>query len=207
MCFAIKTYSIIQNQFQKELKMEIQRSFEILDLDLNASLDEAKLAYKTQVKFFHPDRFNDDPQQKQKAEKKLKEVNMAYENVKSFLSSKLNKIPEQEPKQQENPYMQGQSHTMPKTNANSTDTNEDLAVSSVFRSLFSNFLTAISGLGTQKLIKSKRKTYEEPESFDRNARLGERMGQRLCRGRGMSRCKSKGKGMGRGRAMGGGKRR
>ena len=72
----------------KKENMEINRCFEILELDRNASLEEAKQAYRDQVKFFHPDRFANDPRQKEKAEKKLKEVNEAYERVKKLLASK-----------------------------------------------------------------------------------------------------------------------
>jgi len=72
----------------KKENMEINRCFEILELDRNASLEEAKQAYRDQVKFFHPDRFANDPRQREKAEKKLKEVNEAYERVKKLLASK-----------------------------------------------------------------------------------------------------------------------
>lgn len=67
--------------------MDIQRCFEILELDRDASPAEAREAYKDIVNVWHPDRFSNNPRLKQKAEKKLKEVNIAYEMVKSFLSS------------------------------------------------------------------------------------------------------------------------
>lgn len=68
--------------------METNRCFEILELDRNASLEDARQAYRDQVKFFHPDRFAHDPRQREKAEEKLKEVNEAYERVKVVLASK-----------------------------------------------------------------------------------------------------------------------
>jgi DnaJ-class molecular chaperone len=68
--------------------MDIRKYFETLDLDINASLDEAKQAYKDIANVWHPDRFSHNQRLKLKAEKKLKEVNIAYEEVKSFLSSK-----------------------------------------------------------------------------------------------------------------------
>jgi DnaJ-class molecular chaperone len=68
--------------------METNRCFEILELDHNASLEDARQAYRDQVKFFHPDRFANDPRQREKAEEKLKEVNEAYERVKVVLASK-----------------------------------------------------------------------------------------------------------------------
>lgn len=67
--------------------MDIKRFFEILELDRNASLDEAKQAYKDIVNIWHPDRFSNNPRLKRKAEEKLKEANLAYEMVRSFLTS------------------------------------------------------------------------------------------------------------------------
>ena len=67
--------------------MDIQRYFEILELDSKVSSDEAKQAYRDLVNVWHPDRFPGNPRLKQKAEEKLKEINEAYERVLSFLSS------------------------------------------------------------------------------------------------------------------------
>ena len=67
--------------------MDIQRCFEILELDSKASSDKVKQAYRDLVNVWHPDRFPGNPRLKQKAEEKLKEVNEAYERVLSFLSS------------------------------------------------------------------------------------------------------------------------
>jgi len=68
--------------------MNIKRCFEILELDRGASIDEARQAYKDIVNVWHPDRFSHNPRLKQKAEKKLKEINLAYETLKTSLSSK-----------------------------------------------------------------------------------------------------------------------
>jgi curved DNA-binding protein CbpA len=80
--------------------MDIQRCFEILELDRNASAEEAKQAYKDIVNIWHPDRFSHNPRLKQKAEAKLKEVNVAYEMVESFLSGKQTIEPGQKAAQQ-----------------------------------------------------------------------------------------------------------
>ncbi|MBW1743990.1 MAG: J domain-containing protein [Deltaproteobacteria bacterium] len=80
--------------------MDIRRCFEILELDRNASPDEAKQAYKDIVNIWHPDRFSHNPRLKQKAEAKLKKVNVAYETVQSFLSKKQTAQPEQKAAQQ-----------------------------------------------------------------------------------------------------------
>ena len=68
--------------------MDIRRSLEILELGPEPSTDEARQAYKDLVNIWHPDRFSQNPRLKDKAEKKLKEINAAYEEVKAFLSSR-----------------------------------------------------------------------------------------------------------------------
>ncbi len=75
--------------------MNIRRCYEILELERGASIDEAKQAYKDIVNVWHPDRFSNNLRLKQKAEKKLKEANAAYETVKLFLSSNEELGPEQ----------------------------------------------------------------------------------------------------------------
>lgn len=70
--------------------MTIRRSFEILELQRGATLDDARQAYKDIVNVWHPDRFTANPRLKHKAEQKMKEVNLAYETVKaSFQKSTL----------------------------------------------------------------------------------------------------------------------
>ena len=67
--------------------MDIRRSFEILELHHAATEAEARQAYKDIVNVWHPDRFCSNPRLKQKAEKKLQEVNEAYETIKVFLQN------------------------------------------------------------------------------------------------------------------------
>lgn len=67
--------------------MDIRRSFEILELSPGADMDEARQAYKDLVNIWHPDRFSQNPRLKNKAEKKLKEINAAYEAVEAYLVS------------------------------------------------------------------------------------------------------------------------
>ena len=76
--------------------MDIEQSFEILELDRGASTDEIKQSYKDIVTVWHPDRFSNNPRLKQKAEEKLKEVNVAYDTLKSYLSSEQQMEPKQE---------------------------------------------------------------------------------------------------------------
>jgi curved DNA-binding protein CbpA len=72
----------------KEDTVDIRQCFDVLELDRNASIDEAKQAYKDMVNIWHPDRFSNNPRLKQKAEDKLKEINEAYQMIQSFLSLK-----------------------------------------------------------------------------------------------------------------------
>lgn len=60
-------------------KMDFQRCLEILELDDAPSLVEIRQAYKDMVNVWHPDRFIHNPRLREKAEKKLKEINAAYQ--------------------------------------------------------------------------------------------------------------------------------
>ena len=73
--------------------MDIKRSFEILEISCNSTEDEVKQSYKDIVAVWHPDRHYNNPRLRQKAEKKLKEVNAAYETLDRFFSS--NRLSEQ----------------------------------------------------------------------------------------------------------------
>jgi DnaJ-class molecular chaperone len=67
--------------------MNLRKALEMLDLDRNASIEEAKQAHKDLANIWHPDRFSNNPRLKQKAEEKLKRINAAYEAVLSSLFS------------------------------------------------------------------------------------------------------------------------
>jgi hypothetical protein len=73
--------------------MDIERCFQILELDRHASIEEAKQAYKDVVNVWHPDRFSDHPRLRAKAEKKLKEINAAYERVQFLLGTSSEQCP------------------------------------------------------------------------------------------------------------------
>ena len=66
--------------------MDIQRYYEILEIDPGVSSEGLLQAYKDLVNVWHPDRFSKLPRLRRKAEKKLKEVNEAYEKLQSHLS-------------------------------------------------------------------------------------------------------------------------
>ncbi len=66
--------------------MSVQRYFKTLGLNQNVTAREAKDAYINLVRIWHPDQFSCDPVFKARAEEKLKEINVAYSEVRSFLS-------------------------------------------------------------------------------------------------------------------------
>jgi hypothetical protein len=66
----------------------IDRSFEILELEQGATLDDVRQAYKDMANVWHPDRFSANPRLKHKAEQTLKEVNIAYETLKAFFQER-----------------------------------------------------------------------------------------------------------------------
>ena len=63
---------------------KISRCIEILGLKPNASEEEVNQAYRDLVNVWHPDRFVANPRLQKKAEEKIKEINAAYEYIKSF---------------------------------------------------------------------------------------------------------------------------
>lgn len=68
--------------------MDIKRCFEILEIEPDSSRSEVKQAYRDLASIWHPDRYTHNTRLHRKAEKKLKELNLAYETVLSFLESK-----------------------------------------------------------------------------------------------------------------------
>ena len=70
---------------QKERAVrEIDRCAETLGLKPGVSKEELEQAYKDLVNVWHPDRFTNNPRLQQKAQEKLKEINTAYEYIRSF---------------------------------------------------------------------------------------------------------------------------
>jgi outer membrane protein assembly factor BamE (lipoprotein component of BamABCDE complex) len=59
----------------------IDRCYEVLGLERDASIEEVKQAHRDLVRVWHPDRFAHDPQLQQKVQEKLKEINEAYERL------------------------------------------------------------------------------------------------------------------------------
>ena len=83
--FVIIYIFLLSRRVKKEKGPEkINRSIEILGLKLGASQEEVNQAYRDLVNVWHPDRFVGNPRLQKKAEEKVKEINAAYEYIKSF---------------------------------------------------------------------------------------------------------------------------
>ena len=173
----------------RKVKMDIRRCFEILELESGASPDEAKQAYKDIVNVWHPDRFSNNPRLKQKAEEKLKEVNVAYETVKSSLSGKQEVGPEQKTTPQ------AQAKAEPEYHKAQASHKTEVAVTAGTRII----LDICSSLyKTLRRIVVSQASKTEPQ-----AKVGSRgLNQREWQGRGNGRGKGRGRGMGKGRGMG-----
>jgi len=67
--------------------MDIRLCYDILDLSPGATTEEINRHYRDLVNVWHPDRFSGNPRLKEKAGKKLAEINAAYDAVRAHLSS------------------------------------------------------------------------------------------------------------------------
>jgi hypothetical protein len=169
--------------------MDIKQSFEILELDRGASTDEIKQSYKDIVTVWHPDRFSNNPRLKQKAEEKLKEVNVAYDTLKSYLSSEQRMEPKQEKAEANVKTETAQPDAAPydKTEAVvEAGTGIALSLWSCLSSLFQSVVTDV-------------KTGMEQGRLDQSQRGASCGGRGRRRDKGMGRC---GGGRGRGKGRG-----
>ena len=61
----------------------MDKYYQILGLNPGASEEEMKEAYRDLVTVWHPDRFSNNPRLRHKANERIKEINIAYEKLKS----------------------------------------------------------------------------------------------------------------------------
>jgi len=175
--------------------MDIKRCFEILELNPDASIDEVKQVYKDLVNIWHPDRFSTKPRLKQKAEKKLKEVNQAYETLKSLLPSK----PGLDKEAEKAPHAQAQAKTQAEPGARAADSRAEAKTKTeaVVEAGTFAFLDLWSYLSTRL----RRIVAEQVQAFNEGTQVEPReVHQR--QGRGRSKGRKKGGGVGRGQGVG-----
>jgi hypothetical protein len=77
--------------------------YAVLGVDLTATPEQLKQAYRDLVKVWHPDRFTNDPTLQSKAEAKLKEINEAYNYLQGVISDKIAATPQPRSKAAEQP--------------------------------------------------------------------------------------------------------
>ena len=68
--------------------MDIRRCYDILDVPLEATAEEIRRQYRDLVNVWHPDQYGTNPRLREKAEKKLGEINAAFDAVMEFLGSR-----------------------------------------------------------------------------------------------------------------------
>ena len=200
--------------------MDIKQCFEILEVAPTATSKEIKEAYKDLVTIWHPDRYSNNPRLRQKAEEKLKGINVAYETVNSFLVSTQTAVPvkeenfyaphkvrvEPEPEFKPNDAYYKSQHEPEQTDkvevAFETGTHKFLNICS---SLYKAFCRTVDNIGTELQAK------QNLSSHDSGRDIFQGRGDARERGRGFSQCRGKGMGMGRrkgsGMGRGSGRRR
>ena len=190
--------------------MEIKKCFEILEIDPDVSVDEAKQAYKDIVNVWHPDRFSHNSRLKEKAENKLKEVNVAYETVISFLHSK------KEPRQRSDQAPPAKNATSQKPSAKtkqyfevthqdfqgtvwSEDKTEAVAETGtrIFLEVCSFLYSSLRRIIDKQVLNPEPKNGAGPKGLNQNQRRDRSKAGGM--GRGMGRQRGKGRGAGRGR--------
>ncbi|MEG4267793.1 J domain-containing protein [Microcoleus sp. Pol12A4] len=75
---------------------DINRCYEILEIEPGTSLEEIKRAYRDLAFVWHPDRFANNDRLQQKAHQRLTEINEAYQQLLSFLSQPESRSIEQQ---------------------------------------------------------------------------------------------------------------
>jgi len=77
---------------------ELTKCYDLLGLTPGASPEELKAAHRDLAKVWHPDRFLHDPRLRQKAQEKLKEINEAYDQLRSGRAKRQTQAPSSAPK-------------------------------------------------------------------------------------------------------------
>ena len=189
--------------------MDIDKYYEILEVNKAASPEQVKQAYKDLVNIWHPDRVSNNPRLRKKAEDKLKEINTAYEKVNSYLSSQERKEPKNDVS----------TSTYPRATKQESVKHEDKSEYHEFESrsrtsekpeptidqeqnIFSDLWSSISSAFRQMFTDMQSRTDRDDVDEWRGPRgygMGKGRGRRMGRGKGMGRGRGGGMGRGRGR--------
>ena len=85
---------------------EIDKCYQTLGLNSRASEEEIKQAYRDLVNVWHPDRFPHNQRLRKKATEKLREINAAYENLRSCIAGSFS-ISQQQHRESPHPLKAG----------------------------------------------------------------------------------------------------
>jgi len=181
--------------------MDIRQCFDILELARDATIDEAKQAYKDLVNIWHPDRFSNNPRLRQKAEERLKEVNEAYETVKSFLSLRKPLEPEKAPRARTESKAEAETSAKAKAEAEYHKAQAETEAKDKIEAFVEAGTGIVLGLFSYLSSVFRRIVAEAKTEVDQG---GLKQGQKGddIRGKGRGRGVGRGKRMGRGRGMG-----
>ena len=75
------------------MNVEVTECYDLLGVSPGASPEELKVAYRDLAKVWHPDRFLHDPRLQEKAQEKLKEINEAYDQLRSGRAKRQSQPP------------------------------------------------------------------------------------------------------------------
>jgi curved DNA-binding protein CbpA len=67
--------------------IEIDKYYQIFGLKQGASKEEVKQTYRDLVNVWHPDRFANNSRLQQKANEKLREINLAYKRLMEYMAN------------------------------------------------------------------------------------------------------------------------
>jgi len=144
----------------EKVKINIQKCFKTLELDQDASLAEAKQNYKKLVTIWHPDRFYNDPQKLTLAGEKLKEINLAYNEVKIFLAAR---------RQTENKRKNTQKTTVSvKTRTTDTGRKEAGPAKNLWEDLFGSLLEVFDNVFSRQPVDIHQKTGSRQKRIEEN---------------------------------------
>ena len=81
------TSSTRKRVIYKHITPEISKAFRLLDITPSANLEDLKKAYKEKIKYYHPDKFQNNPVMEKVATDKTRQVVEAYALLVDFISN------------------------------------------------------------------------------------------------------------------------